>query len=1598
MNRSKSYFLFSLFGALIISGVLLVGFVGNVSAQVAAPAIPVGVVPVPPSTCGTAPLLISAGSCTTTDGCSGDKYTVACQSFQGVDPGGTVCLSETGDSCGADQTPLPVSAPSCSLGGPSSVSASTAFNVTLSATGSLNALCSQWKDDSVYDRVRLPDNSFLINAGTVSGGACAVSGLPNPAGGILWGGVHKNSGDQPSFVTVYATGPGGTNTCTSPTISVIAAPTLGSFSVTAVEPQPSTATQCPEPTDIKITWAASSNATSYEVLHCINQGCDESGGTMEVVGTVTAPTTSFTHISASAGAFHNYKIRAKDAAGNTKLSDNAKGVSPHLCAVTAQALCNGNGSAYNKLFWSPTSYGTTGAGTSVSSFDIKYCTGSSSCTPSTIAVSGLGTTALNYPHGYDGDIFVDGTLPLNTLYRYQVTAYSSGIATPLNIAQITTSSSCAGSSYLLTVTKAGTGSGTVTSSDGKINCGSDCSESYTSGATVTLTATPLSGSTFGGWSGACTGTATICTVTMTAAKTATATFNAVAPSTGTVEIHGIVDDVEIPFSVSYTVNGPTTKTGSAVPATFSAMTVGGYSLSNITSTYLFDTWDCDPGDCVLDAGSTLFLRMRFHTTLSPSCDDNAVGSNQFIGCLWDGTNFTTLDGAAPVGSSLSSPVSDSATALDYNWGSSSPDATAVGNDTYSAKWKGNFTFKAGTYTFTAGSDDGIRLKIDGQMIIDKWIGRAYGEDSATFPFSTQRTALVELEYFEDSGQARVNMRWTYAPPQVVTIPTPTISNLRCESNASKATINWTNVPGKSGSGYWVDISTNSSFSPFWNKNISNPNTISTTAPDGFGGLPVLTGGTTYYVRVYYIQSSEHSPTINFVAQSCESPPSIPPPASDASCPSGQSFGNTQSLGGAASNEPIVENTGNRLIIVVRGLDNQVWVKERRDDGSFKEWYSLAGHTPARPKIVEESGTLRIYVQGLDGFIYKNQYNSEGNWGGWQGTGVANASFGSAGPSAVATASAGTFKVSGTGPINLQACVSIGSVCGNGTIESGEQCEPPNTSTCSATCQTISGVGGPPICDGTWRPIEPAAHGKSIVGVFVPPGKDTQAANSIATVARGDNDCLYYNWHQFSSNTWTGWQPVYPGAHGCGVTSAPHSYVGSALDIQVTGGDGNFWHTINWGSGWQTWFTDASAAPYGTPTSIDCSAQGCVGNTWQFRAAGNLEYQCGSSGGDPSPITGSCAASPDPVGINAGTVWSVFPSGGSPPYTYLWSGSDGLSSTSATVGWVYSTTDSKTAEVVVTDSQGSARLILCDPLQVNAGQPPGDGGGDPPPPPVCSDDCFPSGATQCVGSGAQQTCGNFDTSDPCFEWGSPESCSPGESCVEDSCVSVPPSPVDAFGASAGLACNLMDFFWIDGQGDINNYVISCNGATIATVPGTARSHTWDGAEGNTSYTCTITAVRNGLSSTATPASPPSATTTKCPDFGLVNLDHDGSGDSLAVTLTTAGTPKDTNTIVIRITNAGTTFTGDVELSVPASSVTLTTTNGQQATFPITPHFGDTTLSVGEETTLYVTVSGTQSPDTYDGFVNIRGFAQSLNVSHTLAVPLKVEVKSPGYQEI
>ncbi|GAB6068749.1 hypothetical protein JCM13664_20700 [Methylothermus subterraneus] len=95
--------------------------------------------------------------------------------------------------------------------------------------------------------------------------------------------------------------------------------------------------------------------------------------------------------------------------------------------------------------------------------------------------------------------------------------------TPMDTAA-TVTTQCEGTppTHTLTVTKAGTGNGTVTSDDGGINCGSDCSEAYPQGTVVPLTASPDPGSTFAGWSGDADCSDGV--VTLDADKTCTAEF------------------------------------------------------------------------------------------------------------------------------------------------------------------------------------------------------------------------------------------------------------------------------------------------------------------------------------------------------------------------------------------------------------------------------------------------------------------------------------------------------------------------------------------------------------------------------------------------------------------------------------------------------------------------------------------------------------------------------------------------------------------------------------------------------------------------------------------------------------------------------------------------------------------------------------------------------------------------------------------------------------------------------------------------------------------------------------------------------------------
>jgi hypothetical protein len=127
---------------------------------------------------------------------------------------------------------------------------------------------------------------------------------------------------------------------------------------------------------------------------------------------------------------------------------------------------------------------------------------------------------------------VSASFIVNSNTTIQATVPAGATTGPLSVTApggIATSTNNFTVSATLTVTKAGSGSGAVTSSSSpvspaQINCGPNCSVSYDSGTVVTLTATPAGGSNYTAWSGCDSFSGVTCTVTMNAGRSVTATF------------------------------------------------------------------------------------------------------------------------------------------------------------------------------------------------------------------------------------------------------------------------------------------------------------------------------------------------------------------------------------------------------------------------------------------------------------------------------------------------------------------------------------------------------------------------------------------------------------------------------------------------------------------------------------------------------------------------------------------------------------------------------------------------------------------------------------------------------------------------------------------------------------------------------------------------------------------------------------------------------------------------------------------------------------------------------------------------------------------
>ena len=113
-------------------------------------------------------------------------------------------------------------------------------------------------------------------------------------------------------------------------------------------------------------------------------------------------------------------------------------------------------------------------------------------------------------------------------------------------------------------------------------------------------------------------------------------------------------------------------------------------------------------------------------------------------------------------------------AIDNDWGSGSPDPAAR-PDSFTARWVGTFDFEASDYEFTATADDGVRLWVDGRLLIDQW----KDQGATTYRATTNMTAgahQVKVEYYEYGGLAVARSSWAK-----VASPLPLAARTRCWS-------------------------------------------------------------------------------------------------------------------------------------------------------------------------------------------------------------------------------------------------------------------------------------------------------------------------------------------------------------------------------------------------------------------------------------------------------------------------------------------------------------------------------------------------------------------------------------------------------------------------------------------------------------------------------------------------------------------------------------------------------------------------------------------------------------------------------------------------
>jgi len=193
----------------------------------------------------------------------------------------------------------------------------------------------------------------------------------------------------------------------------------------------------------------------------------------------------------------------------------------------------------------------------------------------------------------------------------------------------------------------------------------------------------------------------------------------------------------------YTVDGTT-------PTTNSILYSGSFVLTNSA---VVQAVAAKPGSVNSGVASASFL------------NSSAIGNGSgLLGQYWS-NHLPTAPFSGPA------TVTRTDAQVDFNWGNGSPDPK-ISVDNFTARWTGAVEPQFNeAYTFYATTDDGVRLFINGQEIINQWVDQAPTESSGTIALKAQERYNIEMDYYEHGGGAAASLSWGSPSTPKAIIPT-----------------------------------------------------------------------------------------------------------------------------------------------------------------------------------------------------------------------------------------------------------------------------------------------------------------------------------------------------------------------------------------------------------------------------------------------------------------------------------------------------------------------------------------------------------------------------------------------------------------------------------------------------------------------------------------------------------------------------------------------------------------------------------------------------------------------------------------------------------